>query len=136
VCFWYLTAWEGEKIQEGGKSLDLSDAGEYTLKTTRGGCVATSFIQVNPEQLSDNSRIKISPNPASDYANIQVYSVASSVKVSLIQATGQMISVYELNKTGTQQFGGSINLTELNAGLYMLRITEDNHITYKRLIRK
>jgi hypothetical protein len=130
---WY---WEGDRIQEGGASLELKDAGEYTLKSTQGGCVGISSIQVDPEQLSEGSRVKISPNPAVDHVNIEIYSTASEVRVSLIAATGQEISAFELNKSGTQNFSGSINLKETNAGLYILRIAEDNHISYKRLIRK
>jgi len=101
-------------------------------------CLGASFgqaedytLNVTSLAVNDATRnaIKVYPNPAVDYINIE--SPAKVKSVAIYDASGKSVSTYELNTSKSQ-----INLSKLNPGVYMVKINLDNEVRTVKVIKK
>jgi Secretion system C-terminal sorting domain len=75
--------------------------------------------------------IKISPNPASNSVTITINNdYRGSVKISVLNSTGQRMKAFELSKT-TQKFEVEMNVSDLVHGFYVVSINADKFYTEK-----
>ena len=82
----------------------------------------------NSENLISES-IKIYPNPASNYINIDFGITIENLMVYLMNNLGQIVKTLEINNGETQT---KLNIEELNSGIYFLNLSSINYNkTYK-----
>ncbi len=98
-----------------------SDTGEYAFSE------ATSTYD-----LLSGDVIKIFPNPAKDFLNVEVNTDAlkGQVKVTLYNVNGQELRTQVLNTLGTSK----INVSDIQAGNYVLRISNDKNFAVKSVV--
>jgi PKD repeat protein len=79
----------------------------------------------------NNVNFNIYPNPANDYLNIELSSNNSKIDYALIDINGKVIvnNVIESN----QNFA-KINISNLDKGIYTLRLIVDNEIINKKIV--
>lgn len=70
------------------------------------------------DQFDAMSDISLYPNPASDYFTIN----ATTSKVQVISLTGQLVKEF----TGVHPDGFQFDISELNTGLYLVKVTDEN----------
>ncbi|HLO53070.1 MAG TPA: SusF/SusE family outer membrane protein [Saprospiraceae bacterium] len=98
-----------------------SDTGEYAFSE------ASSTYD-----LLSGDVIKIFPNPAKDFLNVEVNTDAlkGQVKVTLYNVNGQELRTQVLNTQGTSK----INVSDIQAGNYVLRISNDKNLVAKSVV--
>jgi len=102
----------------------------YRVPATGGGFVALEEVTATPENM--NSTLSIYPNPAKETVNIRLDSgFAGQTTVELYNLTGQKIMV-----PVAQGFGKdtqSIDVSQLDAGLYLVRVTNGGQSVTRKL---
>lgn len=129
---WYYN----DEVVGNEMSFTARNAGAYTLNVTSNGCESVSTIMVEARELSESDRMQITPNPATEFVNMLIYSTSERVQVEMISTTGTSIETILLSETTDNEFQGKINLEGQASGMYILKILEDNRPTYKRVIKK
>ena len=78
---------------------------------------------LSTNQFSNNLSVNLYPNPASKELNVSLRNLNSfeNVKVEMFNVLGKKMLSKEISSTNT-----SINISELNNGIYMLRIINNN----------
>lgn len=80
-----------------------------------------------------NVKLRVYPNPASDFINIQVESSESNIQLAVYDKMGQ--KVYETAYvTSDDSFSGQIDLTGWDSGLYELKVTSGDRQLSRRII--
>ncbi|MCQ2351360.1 MAG: family 16 glycosylhydrolase [Paludibacteraceae bacterium] len=102
---------------------DPADGGSLTDKTSP--CVPSDAEDV----LADNS-IDVWPNPASDIININSESVISEVYV--IDYSNKVVATFD----NISNKNASINISDLNNGMYVLMVQTNNGIVSKHIIKQ
>jgi hypothetical protein len=103
--------------------------GETIIPTyTSGGLTLTHGFQQQlivtavEENLEDVVKVTLFPNPASDVVNIKLESpLDGEVKLFLLDSGGKLIKTDFMEKTAVEK---EINLQDLPAGLYLLKMTK------------
>jgi hypothetical protein len=103
--------------------------GETIIPTyTNGGLTLTHGFQQQlivtavEENLEDVVKVTLYPNPASDVVNIKLESpLDGEVKLFLFDSRGKLIKTDFMEKTAVEK---EINLQDLPAGLYLLKMTK------------
>lgn len=122
--------------------IDLAQPGNYTIQinhkgTLTGGSQAFSLIAsgavgvtLSNESFAKNNDIFIYPNPADDTLN---FSLANSIQLSdasIFDITGKKVgSLSDKNAT-------SLDVSNLQSGVYFVKFTADNNIVTKKFIKK
>ncbi|MEZ4792998.1 MAG: T9SS type A sorting domain-containing protein [Gelidibacter sp.] len=73
------------------------------------------------------SKVSISPNPTSDYVNIELHPSNSINRVEIYSVTGQLV------QKATNQ--SRIDISSLNAGVYLMKVITANGTASKKLIK-
>jgi hypothetical protein len=143
---WVIT---GGSIQSGQGSNEIivlwGNPGIGTVavnETSAASCTATSsLITVAIDActgINENKSevLDIYPNPASDQLNVLVGTdYKTAVEISIFNAAGQLIHNYSkvnANKANELQF----DISDLNPGIYTLRIMSESMITTKSFVKK
>jgi hypothetical protein len=131
--------WNGSGVS--GNSFDPSIAGTGTFVITYSytdgnGCNATA----NDSMMVDaclgvntlaKENVQVYPNPA---ANEIIVSLATTpngvVKGEIINSLGQVVNTFEIKEQS-----GRINISTLEAGIYVLRLTSGDNVMHKSLIK-
>lgn len=89
----------------------------------------TTTLSVNENSL--NGLVRIFPNPAQGEVNISINSdVQGLVDISIIDLSGKVIkSINQLNSSNI-----SINISDLSAGIYTIRIDSSNGVSMNKLV--
>lgn len=87
--------------------------------------VGTDLLSVDEFSLS---KISISPNPTVDFVNIDMGVINSDFTVSLYNVTGQLV-LEKVNQT-------KLNVSELNSGVYLLKIESENASIARKIVKK
>jgi hypothetical protein len=103
--------------------------GETIIPTyTNGGLTLTHGFQQQlivtaiEENLEDVVKVTLYPNPASDVVNIKLESpLDGEVKLFLLDSRGKLIKTDFMEETAVEK---EINLQDLPAGLYLLKMTK------------
>jgi hypothetical protein len=98
----------------------------------------TPFTNLNCALLEtndfENNKLQLYPNPVTRELNIQLEDTTTNYKVTIYNVLG--VLVYESSNQKSNA-SNSINISELNSGIYFVKITDDkNKIYQKRLIKK
>lgn len=80
----------------------------------------------------DENELSIYPNPASENITINITSTSKNVSVKIYDATGRMVKNMENVKSGEN----TINVSELENGLYLLNLQDGNNSVTKRFIKQ
>jgi hypothetical protein len=83
----------------------------------RGKLLATSGIGME-DML--NANIKVGPNPAADFINVNFEDLEGDFTLTLTDITGRVVSVEQVSIFGAGFH--TLNVSELSAGVYMLNI--------------
>lgn len=73
----------------------------------------------------------ISPNPAKNKLNITLPSGVPSAKVSVFNVLGKLVYSGEISN-----FNGSINISNWNSGVYLVKVNTNNLTKTKRFIKQ
>ena len=114
------------------RTLAISTNGNYSVKIdSTNGCENTSNLfaasSVGVNEISENTEIKIYPNPANDELNIVQSAMSNQqLAVSILDALGKtIIASITFNNSAT------INTSSLSEGMYFVRITDANGVVVK-----
>ncbi|WP_312556217.1 T9SS type A sorting domain-containing protein [Empedobacter brevis] len=99
------------------QSLLMSDIKPFTL--------STEDIKV---QISNGHKIIVYPNPIKNILNIKATDKSKILEVEIYNTLGQIVST--IKKSGSQ-----IDLSTLKKGIYFIRITTNNNIETKKIIK-
>lgn len=113
----------------------------YTLNATDGDCVyelATITVtvnncSVNVDELFQDSKFEVYPNPASDMLTLKLpdsFDVTNDAKIELINTLGKRIYTHELKMQTT-----FIDIKNLEKGVYFIRIWQGSSIMNRRFIK-
>lgn len=97
----------------------------------------TPFTSVDCSLLAtndfENNKLQLYPNPANDVLNIELDSTSTNYQMAIYNALGSLVFEHK-NLSITDK---SVNISELNSGIYFVRITDsENRIYQKRLIKE
>jgi hypothetical protein len=130
----YSVFWPDFKVYD--HYLDVLPNGSYNFVLSDGNdCLIYDKAVLEPivtgiEETSERN-FRLYPNPASDKLNIQMDGNIKLEEIALINTSGQLI--WRLTEYSNQQ---SIDLSELDSGVYILRLTSKNSINYQKFIKK
>jgi len=120
-----------------GEQIDVTDASGHTLHYEPGDFYVLTDVLITPppspvdiQKLSKNKNadILIYPNPAKDKIYINAEDIS---KISLSDISGKLIKTVFPNSAQT-----SINISELNTGIFILKFDMGNKYIYKKIIIK
>lgn len=88
------------------------------------------------EEVNDNVTLgKIYPNPATDEAKISLsLDNAEYVKIELINAMGQLVETVNDGQLGSGRHLLEINTSDLNKGVYFVRVSANNNLVTERFV--
>ncbi|OUR93322.1 hypothetical protein A9Q87_05070 [Flavobacteriales bacterium 34_180_T64] len=113
---------------------DLFGAGatSWTTLTTLGLSFNSTAFKIEENILSVDefalSSVSIRSNPIKDIINIELHSSITEFNSELFSITGQLV----MKNSNMTQF----DISNLNSGLYMLRISTDNGTVTKRIVKE
>jgi hypothetical protein len=129
---WYLN---GNSIASStSPTLNITQAGSYTLIVTIGGCASTTSdaenITVTSVESSSDPAVKIYPNPVSDELFIS-WVGNESASVTIVDGLGKS------TMTGSNELlNHSINVSALSPGFYIIRINSDTRRYVSKFLKK
>ena len=105
----------------------------YCVKAVYGtdvtDCSNSESVNINYTGITNNSaKIKIFPNPASDYIKISL-SQTQKYELQVIDVCGKTL----INKTGTDN-KLTVNVSKFAKGIYIINVTVDNTTVTKKII--
>lgn len=130
---WYNCATDLPIAGETSQSYIPPANGNYSCALSKGECteIIPCYNLTNlsvPDHL--NSRVKIFPNPCSNFVNIELSSNFSNAEVTIFGIEGN--SVLEYKNITENTF--PINIETLPSGIYFLKINADNTFYSQKLI--
>lgn len=75
--------------------------------------------------------VDIYPNPVHDFININIEGEQQDIMVSIYTVSGQLVRQESLTEMNNQ-----VNLSELNGGLYFIKIESDDLNVYQKIIKQ
>ena len=123
-----------------GNTLTITEGGVYKVQVTSGGCtfespdftaVLTSINNLDPAQIS----LTITPNPAKEKAEIRfTVEKREQVALELVDITGKRIRSEQFTAMPGSMIYRSMQVNDLPAGIYMIRVYFDNKQFIRRLV--
>lgn len=119
------------------ESLNSNTVYEYIVivNCTEGEAISTvknfSTIGVSINNLAVNNGVKVYPNPTKDKVEISYPNSVSSFELNLYDITGKQIIQKKVSNNST-----SLNLSELNSGVYILRMRDNKGLVVTHKIEK
>jgi hypothetical protein len=88
------------------------------------------------EEVNENVTLgKIYPNPATDIANLSLsLDNAEYVKIDLVNSLGQTVKTVSDGQLGSGRHLIEMNTTDLNKGVYFVRVAVNNNVVTERFI--
>ncbi|MBA3985699.1 MAG: T9SS type A sorting domain-containing protein [Flavobacteriales bacterium] len=107
-------------------------------ETIYGSFALTTFTIFADKNLSASSfeleEIDFYPNPAQDFMHFKIKDISEDFKVEIIDLKGQR--VYSKNYASEISETVSLNVSNLNSGIYFLKITSGKNQIIKKVIKK
>jgi len=130
----------GEPIEGAiDKTLEVSGSGEYFVRVSAGDdCSTSSNTRVvtitGIEDEHSEIGLRVYPNPSSNIVFVEFYSKVQKAKLDIITAAGNIVLKESLQgQNGI--FKTEIDISHINAGLYILRVHEGSKMRYRRLVK-
>lgn len=95
------------------------------------GCGCASLTGINNISQNDNL-LSIYPNPASENININFTSTSKNISIKIFDATGRLIKNMENVRSGEN----TINVSELESGLYLINANDGKSSVTKRFVKQ
>lgn len=135
-------AWTGPNGYTGsGASISGLEPGAYVLTITdANGCTFTDNItvQAGPVGINDpvdGALVEIYPNPNNGIFTLNVETVnTEDIRIEIYDMVGQII--YSDNVDGTRQYQKEVNLNDMAAGSYLLKISHGEKTKMRKLVIK
>ncbi|MGM0479729.1 MAG: T9SS type A sorting domain-containing protein, partial [Bacteroidota bacterium] len=86
----------------------------------------------NQEQVFKSPQLGVYPNPASDELNVQLPQSVSRAELSIHDINGKVVQEKIVNSNTS----ASMNISKLEKGVYMLRVTAEGHQWQERIIKQ
>ncbi|MFM7661607.1 MAG: Omp28-related outer membrane protein [Bacteroidota bacterium] len=132
--------WDENEIHIIGLLIDPAGRIDNAGKTTIAEAVSNGYVNDSTAVLYENltnqldEAIKVYPNPASDFVNIEMLlETESSVFIKLIDASGQEVTSKNFGKI-KDSWIVPLDTRNLDSGLYLIQIDLNGEIINKRLI--
>ena len=124
--------WQGpDNFESGSPSIELNQAGVYTLTTTQNGCRYIREIQVNGPKISVFHSEMVYPNPSTGMFNVKIMlNKPAAVNLSVYSEEGRLI--LSKNVSGADHYVFSEKLTA--NGFYYIVLQSGNSITTHKLL--
>ncbi len=111
----------------------------FVIVTDSNGCVSDSsnliyvIITGLASNASSNNFIRIYPNPANDRVIIEfpVYSTKNKTTVTILGLDGKLLKSLQIKRSKTQ-----INISDLSAGVYIIKVTDNKGVAVKRFVKE
>ena len=111
------------------------EIGDYSITIDKNGCeYESNCITINtvPTEISNlTNSVLVYPNPADDFITISLDQIDSNLKYVLSDITGEQILTGQINEKQT-----SIPIANIQSGLYLLKICNDNGCNTYSIIKK
>ncbi|GAB5401021.1 MAG: hypothetical protein Aureis2KO_26060 [Aureisphaera sp.] len=107
----------------------VTDFGPKNLRIISGITLGTDEVALQ------ESAIQLSPNPALDQLFLEGTLIQGTYTVDIYNTTGQLLSQLSISAIGNS-ISESLNISNLNAGIYFVKISDGNSSITKRVIKK
>lgn len=84
------------------------------------------------DEIGIEDGVVIYPNPANEFIHLNFTSISKNVSVKMYDATGKMVKNMEHVKSGEN----TINVSELESGLYLINVTDGTTSITKRFVKQ
>lgn len=101
---------------------------EYHGASNRGATVASLTLSADSFQ---DQKFSISPNPAKNRLNIILPSGMTNAKISVFNVLGKMVYSGDISN-----LNGSINISNWNSGVYLVKVSSNDITQTKRFIKQ
>ncbi len=91
-----------------------------------------NFMGLETKKLT--SRLTVFPNPTNGELNIKLPEGMTNAKVLVYNHLGQMVTEQNISTQGSKLF--TLNINDLSAGLYMIRLESDQSVSETRLMKQ
>ena len=117
--------------KSGGKSLSISYAGPSITKQTINNLYYSDEVVTDIENAFDAEEIaSIYPNPFNNTITVQLNS-STDTKIEILNTLGQIVATQFSNSEVV-----TLDLNHVNNGLYIVKITSDNRVITKEILKK
>ena len=129
------------------KATDLTRATTYSFyviaidatgnESDKSNTVTTTTTNVTSVEIIDgyNTNIKLYPNPARDYINVQydAEAIIKEINISIYSLDGKLI--YSQSKSiNNKSFDEQFNIDKIEKGYYIMKLTYNNNVITEKLI--
>jgi hypothetical protein len=97
-----------------------------SISSSRSNIASTEDVGIGNYNSSD---IKVYPNPTSDILSLYPETGVQILQTQIYDLQGKLVQNMEGNKT-------NIDVTTLNSGVYLLKITTPTHPIYRKFVVK
>jgi PKD repeat protein len=116
----------------------------YDWKVRQNDCASPSAIVTGTDScagiginnVSITNSLSVFPNPVSDFVNVQItLPETETANVSLYNVAGALVYKGVINATQNQLVKLAIPVSEMNAGMYLLKIETNGTTLYRKIIK-
>ncbi|MFW5793400.1 MAG: InlB B-repeat-containing protein [Bacteroidota bacterium] len=115
----------------------VSDKSEFTFSVNKEHMMVAVFdvgSSNSSEQMSDEN-IVVSPNPASDFINVELSIVNSEVKLELYNISGQKVLAKTIRNNYENHSVHKIDLKGLKQGVYVLKLSNNKKVHNFKILK-
>lgn len=96
----------------------------------------TDVLSSLGQQATSDETITFYPNPATDFINI-IYKAVSykNLKVSVADVNGRIVKQWTVSSAGENSGSQLVNISDLNKGIYFIRIENNENTTVSKFIK-
>jgi hypothetical protein len=115
-----------------------TEGGKYYVIVTKKGCESQpsdtiKYSEAGINTITNNTSINVYPNPANDVViiNFKGYTGRKKTIVELYNITGGLIKTQLIQSALTE-----VNISDLAEGVYIVKVTNDNGVAVKRVVKE
>jgi hypothetical protein len=127
-----------------------NDGQGYTRFAKIGGGIAKTFngdfgdgiifnftvdFPLSYDEIELDKSVNVYPNPAIETLNVKLEGFAEDVELNLYNSMGQVV-LSEKVKASSGAYHGSLSISELNTGIYILKITDGKKSTRVKVVKE
>ena len=117
-------------IWESNTFINVAPPFEYTGNGSQDGVAFWSTLSIN--ELEQQNTLKIYPNPSNDVLNVQIYTAALNGTLEVYNVLGRQVVSQSLSLNETL----TVDVSDWNDGLYLVKISTENGEETKRFIKQ
>lgn len=116
------------------KEILVKNSGKYAVKISKDVCVDTSecvLVELDAVENVNNDIIKISPNPVSDFLNIEIIGDLEHGTFKIYNSVSQVV----LEKQNFESRSFNLDLSRFHKGIYIVEINSNSGVIISRFIK-